>query len=104
MKLKKKTPRCLICGCTESRACPEGCYWVIKNKLCSACHVGNLKALQDVLKLVSLKASLKVINSWPLIQRAKVLRWASATYYSAADNPVRIPKKPRVLSGLAELK
>ncbi len=27
---------CIICGCTESRACPEGCYWSRPN-VCSEC-------------------------------------------------------------------
>lgn len=28
--------RCRVCGCTEARACDEGCWWVEPN-LCSAC-------------------------------------------------------------------
>jgi hypothetical protein len=28
---------CRKCGCTDSRACPSGCYWV-EADLCSACH------------------------------------------------------------------
>jgi hypothetical protein len=27
---------CRICGCTDTQACPGGCYWVEPN-LCSAC-------------------------------------------------------------------
>jgi len=27
---------CRVCGCTERRACPGGCYWVDED-LCSAC-------------------------------------------------------------------
>jgi hypothetical protein len=30
-------PRCRVCGCTDARACPEGCYWV-ESDLCSACE------------------------------------------------------------------
>jgi hypothetical protein len=29
-------PRCRVCGCTDDRACPGGCYWV-EPDLCSAC-------------------------------------------------------------------
>lgn len=28
--------RCLVCGCTEERACGEGCCWV-DEALCSSC-------------------------------------------------------------------
>jgi hypothetical protein len=29
---------CVICGCTDDRACPGGCHWVSKNPpMCSAC-------------------------------------------------------------------
>jgi len=27
---------CRVCGCTQERACPGGCYWV-EADLCSAC-------------------------------------------------------------------
>jgi len=27
---------CRVCGCTQERACPGGCYWV-EDDLCSAC-------------------------------------------------------------------
>lgn len=30
-------PACRVCGCTESRACPGGCWWV-EEDLCSTCH------------------------------------------------------------------
>jgi len=33
MKDKRK---CRVCGCTDNRACPGGCYWV-EEDLCSAC-------------------------------------------------------------------
>jgi hypothetical protein len=34
---------CVHCGCTDSRACPGGCSWVVKHKLtntgvCSSCN------------------------------------------------------------------
>lgn len=29
---------CKVCGCTDDRACPGGCYWVsLDPPLCSAC-------------------------------------------------------------------
>lgn len=28
--------RCRVCGCTENRACPGGCWWV-EQELCSRC-------------------------------------------------------------------
>lgn len=27
---------CRVCGCSQFRACPGGCYWV-EDDLCSAC-------------------------------------------------------------------
>jgi len=33
---KKKERKCRVCGCTEDRACPGGCYWV-EPDLCSRC-------------------------------------------------------------------
>jgi len=35
MKSKPKR-RCRECGCTDSHACPGGCYWV-EPDLCSRC-------------------------------------------------------------------
>lgn len=32
---------CRICGCTNSQACPDGCYWVSVD-LCSQCVGGNV--------------------------------------------------------------
>ena len=32
---------CRQCGCTDNRACPEGCYWV-EDDLCSACQPRQL--------------------------------------------------------------
>ncbi|MEU1813234.1 hypothetical protein [Micromonospora aurantiaca (nom. illeg.)] len=40
--LNDEVPRCRICGCTEDRACPGGCFWVPDPQmgdLCSACPV-----------------------------------------------------------------
>lgn len=31
---------CQVCGCTNERACPGGCYWVAHDK-CSACFDGD---------------------------------------------------------------
>lgn len=28
--------KCRVCGCTEEKACPDGCYWV-EPDLCSQC-------------------------------------------------------------------
>lgn len=32
--------RCRVCGCTDQRACPGGCWWV-EPDLCSTCHPGQ---------------------------------------------------------------
>lgn len=50
-KLIRVEPTCIKCGCTEDRACPEGCSWTFLNRktnegLCSACFEQlNRKAL-----------------------------------------------------------
>jgi hypothetical protein len=36
IKRPKQQQRCRVCGCTQDRACPGGCYWVEPN-LCSNC-------------------------------------------------------------------
>jgi len=33
---RPKEQKCRVCGCTQNRACPGGCYWV-EPDLCSAC-------------------------------------------------------------------
>ncbi len=33
---RDKTRACRVCGCTDDRACPGGCYWADED-LCSAC-------------------------------------------------------------------
>lgn len=35
--------RCRFCGCTEDRACPGGCGWVLPD-VCSRCAQGELAA------------------------------------------------------------
>lgn len=34
--------RCRVCGCTDERACPGGCWW-IENDLCSNCAKEAIK-------------------------------------------------------------
>lgn len=39
----EEEPACRVCGCTDERACPGGCYWVPDPEqlvdLCSDCAV-----------------------------------------------------------------
>ena len=49
----KKEAKCIFCGCTDSKACKGGCYWVIVDRkrgigVCSQCA---LKIMQDPDKL-----------------------------------------------------
>lgn len=38
MQRKSIRGQCILCGCTEERACPEGCCWVDKDRtICSEC-------------------------------------------------------------------
>lgn len=34
--MASSSPACRVCGCTDDRACPGGCYWV-EADLCSVC-------------------------------------------------------------------
>lgn len=44
--------RCRMCGCTEDRACPDGCHWVEDpmglGPLCSACEPGERQLLEEI--------------------------------------------------------
>jgi len=37
MDSNTKNWRCIYCGCSDNRACPEGCMWV-REKVCSSCE------------------------------------------------------------------
>lgn len=40
--------RCVSCGCTDERACPEGCWWVdTSHVLCTACVARALDAVDQ---------------------------------------------------------
>jgi hypothetical protein len=45
--LRDGVARCRLCGCTEERACPGGCGWVLAPKqmghLCSACAAFDMR-------------------------------------------------------------
>ena len=39
---QKKERACVLCGCTESHACPTGCSWLRDDvDVCSACAFGD---------------------------------------------------------------
>lgn len=45
--VRRREPACRVCGCTQTRACSNGCAWV-EVDLCSTCHdlrPGNLVEL-----------------------------------------------------------
>ena len=42
----KDEQRCRVCGCTDSNACPEGCYWV-EDDLCSRCAEMEGNSLEE---------------------------------------------------------
>jgi hypothetical protein len=38
MSKRSDAPECVVCGCTDERACDEGCSWVLGDPpLCSSC-------------------------------------------------------------------
>lgn len=48
---KKEKRKCRICGCTDDKACPGGCYWVGRD-LCSKCE-----------EIISLKKAIKLLKA-----------------------------------------
>lgn len=42
--------RCVVCGCTDERACAEGCSWTVNNGECGVCSAcaegGRLRVLR----------------------------------------------------------
>jgi hypothetical protein len=48
---------CRTCGCTQEKACPEGCFW-IEPDLCSTCAVAALgpQGLADFLTVDAIEA------------------------------------------------
>ena len=45
--MSTKTKACLRCGCTEDRACVDGCSWVAETLICSACLTPLEQQLYD---------------------------------------------------------
>lgn len=39
---------CRRCGCTEKRACPGGCCWVLETDVCDQCLTISERALVSV--------------------------------------------------------
>ncbi len=39
---------CLICGCTDSKACEGGCYWILPG-ICSKCVTDKVPMCIDLL-------------------------------------------------------
>jgi hypothetical protein len=42
--------RCVICGCTEAQACPDGCGWLIKPGLDGLGLCDNARCLDAALR------------------------------------------------------
>ena len=39
---------CMVCGCTDDRACPGGCSWVDERQtICSACTESLIETVSD---------------------------------------------------------
>ena len=56
--------RCKICGCTEARACPQGCSWV-EPGLCSTCRGLNLLQAREWQVVADAAASvLTLVAAW----------------------------------------
>lgn len=53
-------PACRVCGCTESRACLGGCWWV-EDDLCSTCHTAIRKGTLTEAQFESLTTEERII-------------------------------------------
>jgi len=97
---------CRICGCTDLRACPDGCWWV-GDRLCSAC-LPSVEATLTALRQISDAAQLSMIagravravRSWPVDDRADAYHWAMSMHYSVHDNDIEVPPVPACISAL----
>lgn len=67
-------PRCRACGCTESRACAGGCYWVVPG-LCSRC-AERLQAEKDKNRQQRRDAEFERVHARNQTHRAKRSRGA----------------------------
>jgi hypothetical protein len=46
---RDKTRACRVCGCTDDRACPGGCWWAAED-LCSACVGAPRRSTLEVIR------------------------------------------------------
>lgn len=46
--------KCMICGCTDDRACCDGCYWVAE-ELCNQCVATYAMLMRDPMYLLPLR-------------------------------------------------
>lgn len=66
------TRRCRECGCTDTQACPGGCFWV-DNDLCSRCHDDAQSAPPPAISIEQLKNDAVRIKKAEGIQHARAL-------------------------------
>lgn len=97
---------CRICGCTELRACPDGCWWV-GDRLCSAClptveaTLAALRQISDAAKLSMIAGrAVRAVRSWPVDDRADAYHWAMSLHYSAHESDIEVPPAPGCISTL----
>lgn len=93
---------CWVCGCTNERGCPEGCWWVERD-LCSSCSA-------EVLPAIGYAAALHDagVGSWSvvadLVRRAGLGDWDFRKLADAACAWSRKHVSPSVRAALKKLR
>jgi hypothetical protein len=83
---------CRECGCTDARACPGGCFWVLDD-LCSACA---LSAMAQKVHALEPEA-----QEW-LLERVSQIAEDLVHHLDAADGVTRIARIARI-AGVAHM-
>lgn len=87
--------RCRFCGCTDTQACPDICWWT-GSELCSTCT----PTIDETLTALCLVGDCGHITEaqvdiWSADQRADAFAWAMALHQHASDNDdVKVPARP----------
>lgn len=85
------TQRCRLCGCTDDRACPGGCYWVTA-ELCSAC-ASSCVALADEVDLYPMRSTTvrEIQDAIAALEQAPIEIELQHWDWAPGQQPVRVP-------------
>jgi hypothetical protein len=70
--MDKKENKCRVCGCTDSHACPGGCWWV-QDDLCSSCADAFAKTADHLLNQIGSSFQISMIENETCEDNERVL-------------------------------